>query len=78
MPMLVIIMFTRSGKKLFLVLSAILLLPLALAVERMLEDEAYYRSWEQSRTDRHEVSWMQEPILHKLNRFLSACSNRSG
>lgn len=40
-----------SAKKVVLVLSAILVLPVAVIAGSMLEDEAYYESWEQSRTD---------------------------
>lgn len=49
--------------------AAILVLPVIVS---MLQDEAEYESWEQNHTDNREVFWMQEPILHKLKKFLSS------
>jgi hypothetical protein len=64
-------MITRYRLPFVLAVGATLvLLPLMVSVAEALEDEAYYESWEQSRTDNREVSWMSEPILHKLKKFL--------
>jgi hypothetical protein len=58
----------RNQKSLIQLICAALLLVTVVAVGQMLADEAYYESWEQSRTDNREVSWMQEPVLHKLRK----------
>lgn len=56
-------------RRVVLVVSAILLLPIAVIAGGMIAGEAYYESWEHSRTDTREIFWMQEPLLHKFKKI---------
>lgn len=59
-----------SHRKLAVVLGGVAILTVPCAV-LMLIDESYFESWERARTVEREVSWMQEPVLHKVKKLLN-------